>query len=877
MKRQSKSYILSIIVGLISMLLTYNTVNAQVCPHAKPDLDSTYSGIPVIVYVGVNDSVGPTTPPPSIVVTSGPNNGTVTIINGDSIIYTPNSGFVGNDFFFYTVCDTPSGCGCASSQVVVKVLALPCNDATTSDDSRSMFTGENILVNFLSNDNAGVFHSFSNTAIILAPTHGTYTLTGIDSLVYTADSTFEGIDTMMYRACNDCGRCDTSSIYFSIREKCVAPMAMDDSLGLDSGTSASVDVTLNDMSDSTITTVTIIVNPLHGTASLVGSNLTYSSDSGYVGNDVITYLMCSICGCDTGVVNIDVRETCIPPHAIDDIGATGYSPMCNQFFNVTTNDVGNYLNTTIISGPNHGTASVSGTGIVYTSDSTLFASFDTIVYSISNTCGSDTGSLFVFVNPTFPCNGIHPQINHDTLRICRNDDSIIINARANDYDPDGDYVSIRNLTGLPANGTAYILNDSQIVYKSNLGFFGTDVFYYEACDDGIPNLCNIARIFIFVDECRNPPHIVDSSLTDIDTMIVNLMEDTDSLLCVNVYDLDGDNITTTLVGVWENGTFTSITDSCLLIHPSLNQVGSDTVLLIACDDRDNLCDTVVLIINVIPVNDPPVGNVDIVIYPGAPIVISPLTNDTDPDQGDSLSTTFIVNLNPNAGTVVLDSNGNVTFTADSMFVGIDTIAYIVCDNNGLCDTTAILVFVGPTANPDYSTTPVNTPVNISLLPNDITSANTVASLCGNPSNGTVTITNGVATYTPNTGYSGNDEFCYVICDTVTGLCDTSMAYIIIQNSLLFIPQGFSPNGDGINDFFNITGVENYPNAEVTIYNRWGDEVWTNGVSGYKNNMTDGFIGKNKQDNILPDGTYYYVVKFNVDKLKNQAGFLQIHR
>jgi gliding motility-associated-like protein len=201
----------------------------------------------------------------------------------------------------------------------------------------------------------------------------------------------------------------------------------------------------------------------------------------------------------------------------------------------------------------------------------------------------------------------------------------------------------------------------------------------------------------------------------------------------------------------------------------------------------------------------------------------------------------------------------------------------VCDGNGGCDTTAVLVFVAPRANDDYATTAVNTPINITLMSNDIISGNTVASLCSNPSNGTVTIVNGVATYTPNTGYSGNDQFCYVICDTATGLCDTAIAYIVIQNNVLFIPQGFSPNGDGINDFWNIQGIENYPNAEVVVFNRWGDEVWASGVNGYKNNSTDGFIGDNKQNNILPDATYYYVVKFNSNDIKNQAGFLQIHR
>jgi hypothetical protein len=35
-----------------------------------------------------------------------------------------------------------------------------------------------------------------------------------------------------------------------------------------------------------------------------------------------------------------------------------------------------------------------------------------------------------------------------------------------------------------------------------------------------------------------------------------------------------------------------------------------------------------------------------------------------------------------------------------------------------------------------------------------------------------------------------------------------------------IPEGFSPNGDGINDLFVIRGILNYPNNTFVVYNRW---------------------------------------------------------
>jgi gliding motility-associated-like protein len=42
---------------------------------------------------------------------------------------------------------------------------------------------------------------------------------------------------------------------------------------------------------------------------------------------------------------------------------------------------------------------------------------------------------------------------------------------------------------------------------------------------------------------------------------------------------------------------------------------------------------------------------------------------------------------------------------------------------------------------------------------------------------------------------------------------------------LFFPEGFSPNGDGKNDFFTIKGILDFPENELTIYNRWGEKVF----------------------------------------------------
>lgn len=74
-----------------------------------------------------------------------------------------------------------------------------------------------------------------------------------------------------------------------------------------------------------------------------------------------------------------------------------------------------------------------------------------------------------------------------------------------------------------------------------------------------------------------------------------------------------------------------------------------------------------------------------------------------------------------------------------------------------------------------------------------------------------------------------------------------------------IPNVFTPNGDGINDKWNIKYLESYPSPMLTIYNRYGDIV-------YQNIYTQGWDGK-KGNQDLPGGAYYYIINIPEKKLK----------
>jgi len=107
---------------------------------------------------------------------------------------------------------------------------------------------------------------------------------------------------------------------------------------------------------------------------------------------------------------------------------------------------------------------------------------------------------------------------------------------------------------------------------------------------------------------------------------------------------------------------------------------------------------------------------------------------------------------------------------------------------------------------------------------------------------------------------------------------TSTVAVVVNNcnnSEFFIPEGFSPNGDVINDVFFIRGILNYPNNAFVIYNRWGDKVFD--ASPYQNTWD----GKANQGiriggDELPVGIYFYVLDLK-DGSKVFKGTIYLNR
>jgi len=244
----------------------------------------------------------------------------------------------------------------------------------------------------------------------------------------------------------------------------------------------------------------------------------------------------------------------------------------------------------------------------------------------------------------------------------------------------------------------------------------------------------------------------------------------------------------------------------------------------------------------------------------------------------------------------LNTQNSVIFTindislcleAEGIAVGTDTICVVFCDANGVCDLVLYRISVVdntvlnlPVANDDQQSTAYNTDITLEVCGNDafgsldVTSFSVLSTAQGasGPLNGTIELIEDCQVlYSPNEDFCGEDSFEYIVCNEDG--CDGAIVNITIEcpstdPEAFEVFTAFSPNNDGINDTFKITGLANFPGSKLDIFNRWGQRIYSaidydNSWNGIWNN---GFV---------TDGTFYYVLKLERNNVK--SGYIQISR
>jgi gliding motility-associated-like protein len=124
------------------------------------------------------------------------------------------------------------------------------------------------------------------------------------------------------------------------------------------------------------------------------------------------------------------------------------------------------------------------------------------------------------------------------------------------------------------------------------------------------------------------------------------------------------------------------------------------------------------------------------------------------------------------------------------------------------------------------------------------------------------------TINPETIYvridSPNPEVCYELAQFEIGT----------ENCPPFVPEGFSPNGDNVNDTFEITGIKDIFDYKLFIYSRLGNLIYEGQNS---DPFWDGTPNRGLGGQELPTGTYFWVLKLNTSEYQDMTGWVYLNR
>jgi hypothetical protein len=377
-----------------------------------------------------------------------------------------------------------------------------------------------------------------------------------------------------------------------------------------------------------------------------------------------------------------------------------------------------------------------------------------------------------------------PPIAVDDAASTLEDTPVSVAVLGNDSDPDGVLVlsSLAVLSG-PSHGTAAVQPDGTMLYTPSAGYFGSDSFTYQICDDD--GACDQATVTISVGDVNDPPVALDD--------VVSTPEDTPVAIPVLTNDSDSDGTlvpaSVSIVSGPAHGSVAVNPDGSITYTPALNYHGPDSFVYQVCDD-DGACDQATVTISVGDVNDPPVAVDDSrSTLEDTPITIPVLDNDSDVDGILVVSSLTIVTP-PSHGTVLINADGTLTYTPGTDYFGSDVFVYQICDDDGACDQATVTISVGdendpPIAVDDVVVTPEDTPVTTPVLGNDSDLDGVLVpgsvSVVSPPAHGSTTVNpDGSITYTPDANYHGPDSYTYQVCDD-DGACDAAVVTITVTD------------------------------------------------------------------------------------------------
>ncbi|MNJ97472.1 HYR domain protein [compost metagenome] len=229
----------------------------------------------------------------------------------------------------------------------------------------------------------------------------------------------------------------------------------------------------------------------------------------------------------------------------------------------------------------------------------------------------------------------------------------------------------------------------------------------------------------------------------------------------------------------------------------------------------------------------------------------------------------------NGEATVVISNGNEPYTYQWSNGGVGahqtdlsggTYSVLITDEYGC--TVVLEVFVG---EPDSLS--IDLTLSSYLLGYNIsTNGGSDGSISALVSGGTIPYSYSWSTTDTTNQISNLSAGGYSLSVTDGNGCTATVVVELRQPDVLEMPQGFSPNADGDNDYFVVHGIKSYPENSIKVFNRWGNIVYQ------RDSYADEWYGENNAGDALPDATYFVILNVVVGgKDKVLQGYVDLRR
>jgi len=450
--------------------ITVMAVNDK--PNAQDDKVSTREDSPIsVIDVLTNDTDKDGDSLSVTDVTQG-GNGSVAINSDNTIIYTPNANFYGNDSFTYTVCDGKGG----TDKATVKVRVKEVNDApTASNDNVSTQEDKPVSILLKGNDPDGDSLSYS---VVKGPSNGSLSGTA-PRLIYTPKANFSGSDSFTFKANDKKLDSDVATVLITITAVNDPPMAYSDSVTTQEDESISITLAGGD-DDGDEITYRVITGPSHGSLKGRAPRLIYSPNANFNGSDSFTFKTSDKrAESKTATISITVNPVNDPPTADNSSVMTQEDKPVS--ISLMGNDPdGDLLTYIMVKGPANGSLKgIEGTSpkLSYTPKENFNGS-DSFTFKVSDkTAESAVATVLITVKPV----NDRPSAKDDSATTREDIKISSIDVLKNDTDVENDQLKVTSVTQ-GKNGSVSINDDNTLSYTPNENFYGDDAFTYTISD-----------------------------------------------------------------------------------------------------------------------------------------------------------------------------------------------------------------------------------------------------------------------------------------------------------------------------------------------------------------------------------------------------------